>query len=113
MPWSAPKPCSYPGCTQLVTTGRCDEHPRVDTFVRDAEVQKLYGRRWRQRRLAQLAKEPWCADCLRANIYTPATDVHHLQRHNGNIELFMTSPLESLCHICHSRKTAREVFHVA
>jgi hypothetical protein len=47
---------------------------------------------------------------LRASIYTPATDVHHLERHNGNLLLFLTSPLESLCHICHSRKTANEVF---
>ena len=110
MPWSTPKACSYPGCNQLVVSGRCDEHPRVETFVRDAEVQRLYDRRWRQRRQSHLSQYPWCTECLRANIYTPATDVHHVQRHNGNLELFLTGPLESLCHICHSRKTANEVW---
>ena len=110
MPWSTPKACSYPGCNQLVSTGRCADHPRVETFVRDADVQKLYDRRWRQRRRTQLAQHPWCEDCLRANIYVPAVDVHHKERHNGNIEIFLTSPLESLCHVCHSRKTAKEVW---
>ena len=46
---------------------------------------------------------------MRANIYTPATDVHHKVRHEGDIDKFLSDDLESLCHACHSRKTAEEV----
>ncbi len=47
---------------------------------------------------------------MRQGIYTPATEVHHLIPHRGNIDLFLGSPLESLCKSCHSRKTSEE-FH--
>jgi 5-methylcytosine-specific restriction endonuclease McrA len=61
------------------------------------------------RRRIWLSQNPWCEDCLRANIYTPATDVHHKVRHEGDIDKFLSDDLESLCHACHSRKTAEEV----
>lgn len=78
-------------------------------YVRDPKTQRLYDRRWQRRRELQLSREPWCAECLRANIYTPATDVHHVQRHQGDPILFRMSPLESLCHACHTIKTNAEM----
>ena len=110
LPHSALKPCSYSGCSNLVQHGRCELHPMPNLY-RDAEVQRLYGRRWQARRRVFLAEHPWCEECLRANIYTPATDVHHLVRHGGDVELFNSSPLEALCKACHSKKTLEEVGH--
>jgi predicted kinase len=46
---------------------------------------------------------------MRVGIYKGATDVHHVIRHGGDREKFVTSPLISLCHECHSRRTLGEV----
>jgi len=109
MPRSTLRPCTYPGCTALVRSGRCESHQDVSTSEDRKARQRLYGRAaWQRMRVAQLARQPWCEDCLRANIYTPATDVHHRERHQGNVAVFGASELESLCHSCHSKRTAIE-----
>ena len=110
MPHSALKPCSYPGCSALVAHGRCDQHPYPDAH--DHESQRLYNtRQWKRIRRAQLVKDPWCADCLGDGIYMPASEVDHILPHRGDPIKFYTGPLQSLCHICHSRKTASEVLN--
>ncbi|MAT45355.1 MAG: HNH endonuclease [Anaerolineaceae bacterium] len=108
MPSRTLKPCTYPGCDQLVKSGRCEAHQQPRVIQRDPERQRLYGRKWQKRRAAHLAKHPWCELCLADGIYTPATDVHHTIPHRGDVKLFWSSPLESLCHSCHSRETVRE-----
>lgn len=109
MPLSALRPCSYPGCFNLVRSGRCELHPYPDAH--DPESQKLYNtRRWKRIRVAQLTKEPWCADCLKDNRYIPATECDHITPHRGDPMKFYKGPFQSLCHYCHSRKTAQEVF---
>ncbi|HLE04976.1 MAG TPA: hypothetical protein VI729_10260, partial [Anaerolineales bacterium] len=45
---------------------------------------------------------------MRANIYTEATDVDHVEGWSNEQE-FYSGPFQSLCHACHSRKTAGEV----
>ena len=113
MPSSTLRPCSYPGCSALVRHGRCAEHLGMGELQHSEERmqrQRLYGRMaWQRARQAQLARHPWCEECLRANVYTPAEDVHHKQKHAGNPFVFVTSPLESLCHACHSKLTMTEV----
>ena len=116
MPKAALRPCRYPGCPELVERGYCKVHEEMRAeqvravSSRDPKVQRLYGRRsWEQMRKRQLSKYPWCDECLKAGIYTEATDVHHVERHEGNIHIFYNSPLQSLCHSCHSQITAAEV----
>lgn len=110
MPNSPLKPCAYPGCPNLVRSGYCDVHRQQPAaYVRDPERQHLYDRAWQRRRRIQLADHPWCEDCLAKGIYTSATDVHHEQRHEGDRDVFMRSPLKSLCHACHSARTLQEV----
>jgi 5-methylcytosine-specific restriction protein A len=110
MPSRMMKPCAVPGCSNLVDRGRCEAHAEVmlPAYRRDAEVHRLYDRRWQERRMRWLAGHPWCEECLRRGLYVPAVDVHHVVRHRGEIETFVTSPLQSLCHACHSQITARE-----
>src|SRR3990172_9588656 len=111
MPNRTLRPCSYPGCHTLIKSGRCADHRRAEVTYHNPERQRLYNTaRWRSIRVAQLARDPWCAECLRANIYTEATDVDHLERHEGDPVSFFAGKLQSLCHACHSRKTAQEVF---
>jgi 5-methylcytosine-specific restriction protein A len=107
VPHAALKPCSYPGCSELVRYGRCSKHKTAQP-QRDLQVHRLYDRKWKARRRAHLAEHPWCEDCLEQNLYTEATDVHHENRHRGDAETFLSSPLRSLCHSCHSRRTAAE-----
>ena len=110
MPHAAPRPCSYPGCPTLVRSGRCDQHRQAEVSYHNPDHQRLYDTaRWKRIRQAQLAREPWCAECSRANIYRPATDVDHYVVHRGDELLFYTGELQSLCHACHSRKTAGEL----
>lgn len=115
MPSRTLRSCAYPGCPTLVRTGYCDVHVKykpMTTFQRDPERQSLYGRMWQLRRVTQLTREPWCADCLARGIYTEADDVHHVERHRGDLYTFQTSPLESLCKSCHSRRTKEELRNV-
>lgn len=111
------KPCAVPGCPELVQSGVCARHARERAqrerqVYRDPAVQRLYNSaRWQRLRRRQLAAEPWCAECLREGIYTPATDVDHVDPHRGSWEQFFSGRLQSLCHACHSAKTAGEVWH--
>jgi 5-methylcytosine-specific restriction protein A len=62
-------------------------------------------------RPAQLLREPFCRECARHGRRVRATDVDHVVDHKGDWEKFCDrSNLESLCHSCHSRKTAREMY---
>lgn len=111
MPHAAKKPCKYGGCPNLVDHGYCEQHKSAARVVVDRHRpwQKLYNtKRWQDHRKEQLSKEPWCAKCLRANIYVPATDVHHVDPHRGDLVKFFTGKLESLCHPCHSEETQKE-----
>ena len=60
-------------------------------------------------RPTQLLREQWCRECARHGIRTRATDVDHIEPHNGDWEKFTDrSNLQSLCHSCHSAKTMAE-----
>jgi 5-methylcytosine-specific restriction protein A len=113
MPYRSLRPCAYPGCDQLVTRGRCDRHKGEYVFdYHDPVSQGMYNSRcWKMLRDQQLRRQPWCEVCLSVGKYTPATDVDHIIPHLGNVEAFRNSPLQSLCHGCHSRKTASEVLN--
>ena len=57
----------------------------------------------------QLMREPWCRECARRGIRTRATVVDHIVPHRGDWAKFIDpANHQSLCKICHDRKTARE-----
>lgn len=123
------RPCRRPGCGALTREGYCPLHkPKPAPRSREAALGPSLGlrpndrsgsaraawRRWYSLKIwtddlrpGQLLREPFCRECARYGIRTPATDVDHIQDHKGDWELF-TDPgnLQSLCHSCHSRKTA-------
>jgi 5-methylcytosine-specific restriction enzyme A len=112
MPTKALTLCRYPGCANLVQSGYCDDHKgeTASGWVRDEVVQRLYNSvKWKRIRRLQLSREPWCAACLAQGNYTEATDVDHIEPHGGDLDKFFTGKLQSLCHSCHSTKTASEV----
>jgi 5-methylcytosine-specific restriction endonuclease McrA len=63
-----------------------------------------YDGEWRKARSYHLAFQPLCVMCG-----APATQVDHINPISTNPELRLApSNLRSLCHSCHSRRTARD-----
>ncbi|MBN3756058.1 HNH endonuclease [Paraburkholderia sp. Tr-20389] len=68
---------------------------------------RTVGSRWRAIRARQLRHHPLCAECLRLGHITEATEVDHILRlEEGGTDA--DANLQSLCHDCHARKTAKE-----
>ena len=108
--------CKRPGCYSLAVDGSdfCERHQQAPARLETAEprlsaAQRGYGHRWRKLRDWFIRAHPYCEECLKKGIMTLATDVDHIQPHKGDARLlFDVSNLQSLCHECHSRKTAGE-----
>lgn len=108
------RPCLHPGCTALVRGGYCDKHRPPDANRRSEKSQGY--RRWYNLsvwkddlRPKQLVREPWCRACAQRGLRVRATDVDHIQPHDGDWSKFTDrTNLQSLCHACHSAKTIRE-----
>lgn len=108
------RPCRHPGCPELTQEGWCPAHkPKPAARRESAAWHSWYNLPiWKDAlRPAQLLREPFCRECARLGTRTWATDVDHIRDHKGDWSLFTDpSNLESLCHSCHSRKTARELW---
>jgi 5-methylcytosine-specific restriction enzyme A len=106
MPTKPASPCSYPRCPERAVIGsRCVEHAvqiqHVYNVERGSASSQGYGVEWRKIRDAFLADNPDCYLCGQS-----ASDVDHIipKRRGGTDDW---SNLQALCHVCHSRKTAR------
>jgi 5-methylcytosine-specific restriction protein A len=83
--------------------------------------QRGYTVEWVKYRAQWLRAHPLCGDresgpskehskCLSEGLHRAATDVDHIVPHRGDNKLFWErSNHQSLCHQCHSIKTAGEV----
>jgi 5-methylcytosine-specific restriction protein A len=107
------KPCSKPGCPELITEGRfCDKHrkeeyKKYNKYHRDPRSNSRYGRRWREIRNLYISAHPLCERCLEIGLLVPAEHVHHitpLDKGGDDDE----KNLMSLCNSCHSSFTLSE-----
>ena len=81
---------------------------RANRTGRDADPRRtiaLNTAAWQKLRAVVLAERPLCEHCVARGIVSLATDVDHRDGDPSNNE---RSNLSSLCHACHSRKTARD-----
>jgi 5-methylcytosine-specific restriction protein A len=109
MPIAARRPCTNPTCPNLQP---CEKHQGERRRQYDASRSRDESRRWywtpawRSRSKDQLHTSPLCADPygLHKGWPTPAKVADHITPHGGNRELF-DGPLQSLCLVCHQRKT--------
>jgi 5-methylcytosine-specific restriction enzyme A len=71
----------------------------------DKEEQAFYhSKPWVRLRDIQLCDKPYCEECLREELHTPAVMVHHIKAIKDEPALRLDqSNLQSLCHSCHSR----------
>lgn len=108
MPKRAARPCSHPGCPNLVTrpgTWFCEEHLAEKQRNESAQRRKDgthadYGSSWRAVSAKFLQANPFCACGLRAVL------VHHIvERRDGGTDDY--SNLKAMCKSCHSRLHAR------
>ena len=122
--------CAFPGCRRPVARGErfCAAHlekgkKRDDEAKARAkkarERRRLenagnanargYTYRWQKLRDRFIRQHPYCEECFRKGKLVMATDVDHIIPHRGDQRLlYDEANLQSLCHECHSRKTARE-----
>lgn len=109
------RPCAHVGCSALTRSGYCPKHKPQDAAARSKEAAGWHG--WYNKpifrdrlRPDQLLREPWCRICATKGLRVRATDVDHIVPHRGDWALFVNPRnLQSLCHSCHSRKTAAEM----
>lgn len=106
--------CREIGCPQKVPSGYCATHARLQERQRDNYAVRRWYRtaKWRHpvwgRRSVCLRTHPYCTDCLPRGIYTQATEVHHVVKHNGDpVKFWDQANLTSLCSPCHTIRTAR------
>jgi len=101
-----------PGCPEIVRgRARCPEHDRalraeIDS-LRPAAARRGYDASWRRIRIAHLRREPLCRFCAEKGVVTAATDVDHVVALAAGGTHDDTN-LRSLCHSCHSARTARD-----
>ena len=68
----------------------------------------LYGTRWRKLRAAYLQANPLCKMCEQDGHTAAATELDHIQKHNGDPVLFYdVDNLQGLCSDHHRRFKAR------
>lgn len=117
MPSAALRPCSYPGCGELVEAGRCEGHrrqaQRQSAESRGTAHHRGYDRAWERLRAAKLAESPYCeiqSHCLgRSPVQRLARQVDHILPIVDHPELRLCwDNLQSACLPCHQAKTTRE-----
>lgn len=124
MPDRPDRPCLTQGCPNVGTKegrGYCQPCARRRDQRRGSRQERGYSERWLRASERFRAQHPICGErqdgelypehsrCVRENIVTQATEVDHIVAHRGNKALFWNrANWQSLCHPCHSTKTARE-----
>ncbi len=109
MPRRPKKPCTVPGCSELVDGGRCPAHRAQAEEARGTSAERGYsGPGHDAFREAVLARDPYCVVCMKRK--SVAADHHPYSRRQ--LVLLGLDPNDpdrgrGLCWRCHSRETAK------
>ena len=81
-----------------------------NSVERNAEQRKYRTQRWRRLRKQHLQSFPLCVTCNAQGLTVAAQVVDHIKPWRGDENLFYdVENLQSLCHRCHNRKSAKEL----
>jgi len=76
---------------------------------RENAAARGYTYRWQKVSAGWLRSHPLCAHCEAAGRIKAASEVDHIVPHKGDMAIFWDNTnWQSLCHSCHSTKTATE-----
>lgn len=110
--------CNHLGCKSpkskynsfcLLHGGRDTSITKPITTKRKEFNDKYQTKHWRQLRQVQLSQHPLCAGCLAKGIIVQAHHIDHVFPWSKiSPEAFYINLFQSLCHSCHSIKTALE-----
>lgn len=105
MPARAPRPCSQPGCGQLVADAgtRCLACRRRAGRARGTRQSKGYDARWLRTSRAHRIAYPLCEHCGQ-----PVELTDHIVSIRDGGARYDWDNLRSLCWSCHSRRTGRD-----
>jgi 5-methylcytosine-specific restriction endonuclease McrA len=94
---------------------KADRDSQYDRTRRDREAKAFYNSQaWKALAKLVLAKRPYCEceECTKAELYTPATLVHHVRELSECPELGLNEEnLRSYSQRCHSREHFRRGRH--
>lgn len=106
-----PRPgCKYSYCPNKAEKGSsyCSLHKPKLKDNRPSSTAWGYNYHWQEVRKMFLNKNSLCSECLKKGIITLATVVDHIEPYRGDYDKFWDeNNLQSLCEICHKRKTAK------
>ena len=99
--------CAMPGCSMLVTRGRCVKHaiPTAQGWTQDTG--RIRGRELQRLRMQLFRDEPFCRVCVQAGQRTVATIRDHIiPRTEGGTE--DDNNIQPMCESCHQVKIREE-----
>lgn len=121
MPYKPRKPCNHRGCGKLTDTRYCADHLAIynkakwkatDANRPNSTARGYTSTRYQKARRSFIRSHPLCVECDRLGIVEPATILDHIKPHRGDWKLFWDhSNWQSLCTICHNRKSQRETLN--
>jgi 5-methylcytosine-specific restriction enzyme A len=104
IPTAPLRPCSSPGCPNLVAHGYCPTHR---TGQHGNSRERGYDTAWDKLRKVVRAEEPLCRMCLAVGMIEATRQVDHIVPFRGLDDPLRLdrSNLQGLCATCHGRKT--------
>lgn len=118
MPYAPARPCTTPGCPELITErgqSKCPQHrkevSRIYELSRGSSSRRGYDRQWQVVREQALKRDEYiCQTCKNKGRAVPATIVDHSKAFHGKADPLRLDldNLVSLCRSCHSHKTNRQ-----
>lgn len=108
MPRKSKRPCSHPGCPNLIDNRYCAEHKPLHP-ERPSAAKRGYGSKWQRVSKVYLRKNPMCVKCKANGRFVTATVVDHIVPHRGDsVLMWSESNWQALCKHCHDVKTGNE-----
>lgn len=112
MPYKPNKPCSFPGCPELISPGErfCISHKRIEQKRYDKQrgtaAQRGYDARWRKYTRIYKAEHPLCINYKECHNTTEVVD--HIVPVSRGGDFWDPDNHQPICKMCHDTKTAKE-----